>query len=89
MMRGRWCKGNAGTDGADRRGWLVGHFIEDTDDIRASKDVQIKWGVHRVGEQRAAEVTDEYRTTVILLIRGRFRLDLSKRACSWRTKATT
>lgn len=76
-MRGHWRKGNAGTDSADRRGWLVGHFISDPDDIRATKDVEIKWGVHPAGEQRAAEVTQEYRTTVILLVHGRFRLNLS------------
>jgi hypothetical protein len=77
MMSGRWRKGNAATDSADYRGWLVGHFIGDPDDIRATKDVEIKWGVHPAGEERSGQVTDEYRTTVILLVHGRFRLDLS------------
>ena len=71
-----WHKGNAGVDGAERRGWLVGHFIEDPDDIRATNDVEIKWGVHPAGDQRPTPVTDESRTTVILLVRGRFCLEL-------------
>jgi quercetin dioxygenase-like cupin family protein len=47
------------------------------DDIRMAKDVEIKWGIHPAGEQRDAWHTDEYRTTVLLLVRGRFRIDLS------------
>lgn len=75
-MADNWHAGNANTDGAPRRGWLVGHFIEDQDDIRATTDVEIKWGVHPAGEERDAWVTDDYRTTVLVLVRGRFRLNL-------------
>lgn len=75
-MADNWHAGNAHTDGAPRRGWLVGHFIEDPDDIRATNDVEIKWGVHPAGEERDAWVTDDFRTTVIVLVRGRFRLNL-------------
>ena len=71
-----WRVGNAQTDGADRRGWFVGHFI-DPEDIRMSKDVEIKWGAHQAGEERPGWQTDEYRTTVLLLITGRFRINLS------------
>jgi quercetin dioxygenase-like cupin family protein len=42
-----------------------------------SKDVEIKWGTHRAGEERTGWQTDEYRTTVLLLISGRFRVNLS------------
>jgi hypothetical protein len=76
-MATNWHKGNANTDGQDRRGWLMGHFIGGPDDIRTTKDVEIKWGVHPAGEERADWSTDEYRTTVLLLVRGRFRLNLS------------
>ena len=75
-MADNWHRGNAAQEGKDRRGWLIGHFIEDADDIRATKDVEIKWGVHPAGEERAAWSTDEYRTTVIILVEGRFRLNL-------------
>jgi hypothetical protein len=71
-----WHVGNAETDGADRRGWLIGHFIP-PDDIRMSKDVEVKWGIHPAGEQRDDWQGDEYRTTVLLLVRGRFRINLS------------
>jgi hypothetical protein len=52
-MADNWYSGNAKSDSKDRRGWLIGHFIEDHDDIRASDDVEIKWGVHPAGEERA------------------------------------
>ncbi len=76
MTTGAWHVGNAAIDGQDHRGWLVGHFIDD-DDIRHSKDVEIKWGIHPKGEQRAEWQGDEYRTTVLLLIKGTFRITLS------------
>ena len=75
-MADNWYAGNASTDSKDRRGWLIGHFIEDSDDIRATNDVEIKWGNHSAGEERETWVTDDYRTTVIILVRGRFRLNL-------------
>ena len=71
----RFHAGNAATDGADRRGWLVGHFLPEGD-LRKSDDVEVKWGVHRGGEERAGRMDAEHRTTVVLLVRGRFRVDL-------------
>jgi quercetin dioxygenase-like cupin family protein len=71
-----WHFGNAATDGDPRRGWFVGHFT-DPGDVRLSKDVEIKWGRHPAGEQREAWHDDESRTTVLLLVKGRFRIDLS------------
>lgn len=75
-MSSTWHKGTAATDGAERRGWLVGHFIGQSDDIRATKDVEIKWGIHPAGDARPEWSTDEYRTTVVLLVRGRFQVNL-------------
>ena len=34
-------------------------------------------GIHPAGDQRAEWVTGEERTTMLILVRGRFRLDLS------------
>jgi hypothetical protein len=73
---GNWHFGNAGVDGADRRGWLVGHFM-DPDDVRMSKDVEIKWGIHPAGDEREAWHGDEDRTTVLILVHGTFRINLS------------
>lgn len=71
-----WYIGNAADESDDHRGWLVGHFMPDGE-IRQSNDVEIKWGQHPVGEQRDSWQGDETRTTVLLLVNGRFRIDLS------------
>jgi hypothetical protein len=77
MMTNNWHVGNAHTDGQEHRGWLIGHFLGHADGVRASRDVEVKWGVHPAGEGREEWVTDEQRTTLLLLVSGRFRLDLS------------
>jgi hypothetical protein len=71
-----WHVGNAADDSEDRRGWFVGHFMPDGD-VRKSGDVEIKWGEHPAGEHRDNWHGDEARTTVLLLIEGRFRINLS------------
>ncbi|MGH8886988.1 MAG: signal peptidase I [Egibacteraceae bacterium] len=76
-MADNWHVGNAVADSEDHRGWLVGHFLDASDGIRASEAVEIKWGIHPEGEERHAWHTDEERTTLLLLIKGRFRLELS------------
>jgi len=67
--------GNALVDGPVHRGWIVGHFMP-KGDLRLSSEVEIKWGVHRAGEERATPQGDEVRTTVILLVSCRFRITL-------------
>ncbi|MER5465427.1 MULTISPECIES: signal peptidase I [unclassified Streptomyces] len=71
--------GNAGRDAAMDRGWLLGHF-KDTGDPRHSEDVEIKWGVHPRGDERAQWVTGEARTALLVLISGQFRVDLPGRS---------
>lgn len=66
--------GRADRDAALDRGWLMGHFKE-PGDPRHSEDVEIKWGVHPVGDTRARWATGEVRTALLVLISGRFRLD--------------
>ena len=70
--------GNAGRDAALDRGWLLGHF-KDPSDPRHSGDVEIKWGVHQPGDERARWVAGEERTALLVLIRGRFRVELPDR----------
>lgn len=67
--------GNAGKDAALDRGWILGHF-KDVGDPRHSEDVEIKWGVHPVGDHRAQWATGEVRTALLVLISGRFRVEL-------------
>jgi hypothetical protein len=72
-----WHAGNAADDSAGYRGWLVGHFVDQKDGaIRQTTDLEVKWGVHATGDQRPEWVTDERRSTLILLVSGRFRVDL-------------
>ncbi|POX58767.1 signal peptidase I [Streptomyces sp. Ru62] len=71
--------GNAGRDAALDRGWLLGHF-KDASDPRHSEDVEIKWGVHPRGDERAQWVTGEERTALLVLISGRFRVELPGRS---------
>jgi hypothetical protein len=74
-MDGHWTRGNAHVDSSDRRGWLVGHFI-DPSSIRHSEGVEVKWALHPRGQTRSEWVTGEVRTTFHLLISGRFRVRL-------------
>jgi mannose-6-phosphate isomerase-like protein (cupin superfamily) len=71
--------GNAGADAAGDKGWLLGHF-KPPGDPRHSADVEIKWGVHPPGDRRAEWVRGEHRTALLVLISGRFRVELPGRS---------
>lgn len=77
-MANGWHFGNAAIDGAGDRGWILGHFFPDRNDVRSSDAVEVKWGVHPAGESRETWVTGEKRTTMVVLIKGRFQVDLSE-----------
>ncbi len=66
--------GNAARDGASRRGWLVGHFLDERAGPRSTPDVAIKWGIHRAGEKRDTWALNSRATTLSVLVEGRFRL---------------
>lgn len=69
-------RGNANDDKNQHRGWLLGHFIEPAGSVRETKDVEVKWGVHPAGE-KCANWTPDRHSTLVLLVSGRFRVDLS------------
>jgi hypothetical protein len=71
--------GNADVDGPLNRGWLLGHFMPEGD-VRRSDDVEIKWGVHPPGDERAQWVTTEVRTSLHVLLSGRFRIEVPGRS---------
>ena len=75
VMTDRIYVGNAGVDALLDRGWLLGYF-KPPGDVRHSTDVEIKWGMHQPGERRAHWVTGEQRTALLMLISGRFRVEL-------------
>ena len=77
-MGGNWHSGNAEEDGREYRGWILGHFIDPDEGVRSSKDVEVKWGIHPTGEKRHEWTADDQRTTLVLLVEGNFRIDLTE-----------
>ena len=77
-MGGNWHSGNAEEDGRDTRGWILGHFIDPAEGVRSNKDVEVKWGIHPVGDKRAEWTADDQRTTLVILVSGKFRIDLTE-----------
>jgi hypothetical protein len=41
-------------------------------------DVEVKWGIHPAGETRPEWTADDQRTTLVLLVEGNFRIDLTE-----------
>jgi hypothetical protein len=70
--------GNAAANTA-ARGWMLGHFMPEGD-ARHSDDVEIKWGIHPEGETRQEWSTDNARSTLSVLVSGRFLIDFPDRA---------
>jgi hypothetical protein len=70
-----WYTGNAGDDSTQYRGWLLGNFIPDGP--RHADAVEIKWGIHSADQTRDGWSTAETRTTLVLLVSGRFEVELS------------
>ena len=77
-MTGNWHSGNAAEDGRDTRGWILGHFIDPSKGVRSSRDVEVKWFIHPAGDKRHEWTTDDQRTTLVLLVTGNFRIDLTE-----------
>lgn len=78
FVSNNWYSGNAAEDGRENRGWVLGHFIDPAEGVRSSKDVEVKWGIHPAGEKRAAWTAEDQRTTLVFLVSGNFRIDLSE-----------
>lgn len=77
-MADTWYTGNAGDDATTNRGWILGHFIDPAHGaVRSTTDLEVKWGIHPAGDHRPAWTTGEDRTTLLILIEGRWRLELT------------
>jgi quercetin dioxygenase-like cupin family protein len=72
-----WAAGNANDDTSETRGWLIGHFIDPSQGVRSTKDVEVKWAKHPEGDKRPEWTSDDRRTTLVLLISGEFRVDVT------------
>jgi quercetin dioxygenase-like cupin family protein len=77
-MNENWHSGNAAEDGRDTRGWILGHFIDPSKGVRSSREVEVKWDIHPVGDKRSEWTADDQRTTLVLLVEGNFRIDLTE-----------
>jgi hypothetical protein len=77
-VSGNWHSGNAGEDGLDHRGWILGNFIDPAEGVRSSKDVEVKWGIHPRGDKRPEWTADDQRTAMVILVSGKFRIDLTE-----------
>lgn len=73
--QGLRCRRDAALD----RGWLLG-YSKDASGPRHNADVEIKWGVHPQGDERAQWARGEERTALLVLISGRFRVELPGRS---------
>jgi quercetin dioxygenase-like cupin family protein len=71
-------RGNAEVDGRERNGWILGYFIDPAEGVRSTTDVEIKWGIHPAGDKRAGWTSDDQRTTLVLHVSGKFRIDLTE-----------
>ncbi|GGS28275.1 signal peptidase I [Actinokineospora fastidiosa] len=77
-MTNGWSAGNATEDTTETRGWLVGHFIDPAQGVRSTGDVEVKWAHHPAGDKRPEWTSDDQRTTLVLLVEGNFRVDLTE-----------
>ena len=57
----------------------MGHFLDGTDDPRATPDVEVKWAVYEGGEVRVDWGVNDRAHTLALLVRGIFRLRFPER----------
>jgi len=73
--------GNAVTDGRDFRFWIVGRIEEWCNEknipfdaerfgLRNTGDIEIKWGIHKKGDERTVWASCSDRTGMSILIRG-------------------
>ncbi len=44
-MTNQWYTGNTADDGDERRGWILGHFVDPSEGVRHSKDVDTRVGL--------------------------------------------
>ncbi len=62
--------GNAAVN--NENGWFIGGSLSESLGIRQTMDVELKWSTHKTGEEHPKWVTSEVRTTVAILISGKY-----------------
>lgn len=77
-MTNNWHIGNAADEAGQYRGWMVGHFIDpENGAARKTCALEVKWGIHHAGQKRPEWTEGEDRSTLVIMVSGRFRVDLS------------
>lgn len=63
--------GNAARDAEAFRGWFIGHFVPPELGLRSTRDIEVKWGTHALGETRAGGWgANDAATSLSVLISG-------------------
>jgi len=66
--------GRAARDAEPFRGWFIGHFIPPELGPRSTEAVEVKWGVHALGETRSTWAASDAATSLSVLVSGCIRL---------------
>ena len=66
--------GRAARDAEPFRGWFVGHFVPPEFGPRSTEAVEVKWGVHTLGETCSVWAASDAATSLSVLVRGSIRL---------------
>ena len=74
MLSSRVVTGRAAQDAEPFRGWFIGHFVPPELGPRSTDAVEVKWGVHSLGESRAGWAASDAATSLSVLVRGSIRL---------------
>ena len=93
-MSGSWHRGNAAEDGRETRGWILGHFVNPAECVRASRDVEVKWAVHPaaageffqagVGDQSAAATAGDTAAAVRFCERSLVGREQTRSPATWK-----
>ena len=77
-MADNWHVGNAADEADEHRGWMLGHFMAEpgSPSVRATNALEVKWGIHPAGQERPAWTSGDDRTTMVILVSGRFYVNL-------------
>jgi hypothetical protein len=67
--------GNAEQEGRSRRGWFMGHFVGAERGLLQTQAVEVKWGVHTLGEARPGWARSSLATTLSMLVQGCIRYE--------------
>jgi quercetin dioxygenase-like cupin family protein len=62
--------GNAAVYGVAARGWIVGHFVKTQPSLRATDELEIKWGEHDAGKFTEWK-SQPGKKTITLLVSGK------------------